>query len=83
MADFLMSTYLLTWNPRKSEEPHLKTMAQAFEAGVELKEEGRWSCGRRRRIRIGDRVFLLRQVSQNPGLVGSGWVACSSFRAPS
>jgi 5-methylcytosine-specific restriction enzyme A len=78
-----MSTYLLTWNPRKSQEPQLETWAKEFADDHRHSVVGRWSCGRRRDIEVGDRVFLLRQGTEQPGLVGSGWVERASFQAPS
>lgn len=43
----------------------------------------RWSSGNTKHIIVGDRVFLLRQGNNLPGLVGSGWVTKGSFQAPS
>jgi 5-methylcytosine-specific restriction protein A len=42
----------------------------------------RWSCGTTKRIRCGDRVFLLRQGEEPRGLVASGWIAKAPFAAP-
>jgi 5-methylcytosine-specific restriction protein A len=75
-----MSTYFLTWNPKRS------IAEEEFEAAIaDLKRgrvaKGHWSCGNNRSIVPGDRVFLLRQGSDHPGIVGSGWVTKGSFRA--
>jgi len=39
-----------------------------------------WSCGNRQDIQAGDRVFLLRQGPDLPGIIGSGWVTEGSQR---
>lgn len=59
-----MSTYLLTWKPKEPDE------------GLELDgEDWRWSCGNRKNIKVGERVFVLRQGKNSPGIVASGWVS--------
>jgi len=40
----------------------------------------RWSCGNNKNIQVRSRVFLLRQGSDHPGIVGSGWVTQGSFQ---
>lgn len=72
-----MQTYLLTWNPNKwawdtIDADYARARSQGF-------LDDRWSCGRSKRIRSGDRVFLLRQGQvprgQDPrGIVASGFV---------
>ncbi len=66
------STYLLTWNPKLFLFERFTEVAQQ----VENKGEAVyiWSTGTRRNVSIGDRVFLMRQGKNNPGLVGSGWI---------
>lgn len=74
-----MATYLFTWNPNKFNWYDIE------EDIVELKEEGwhynRWSCGRNKRINIGDRFYLIRLGNQvfNKGIVGSGVVTSRPF----
>lgn len=67
-----MSTFLLTWNPSKWHWDDLSDWA----AKVQRKGSASfgWSCGGTRRIRKGDRIFLLRQGVEPRGLIGSGWV---------
>ena len=65
-----MATYLLTWNPRK-------WPWQTFEDDYRnVREVGYldsgWSCGVTRRIKEGDRVFLLRQGSEPKGILAAG-----------
>ena len=62
--------YLLTWNPKRFAFPDLDKYAAQIE-----KEDlvvAPWSTGRRRTIQQGARVFLMRQGSDNPGMVGVG-----------
>lgn len=66
-----MPTYLLTWNPKRwhwwgdNLEDDFKKDGDVY--------FGRWSCGNSKSIRTDDRVFLLRQGKQSPGIVASGW----------
>lgn len=72
-----METFLLTWNPRRFPWNTLsEDVAQVQATGI---FEGSWSCGGTRRIRTGDRVFLIRLGKESPGLVGSGWAASSPY----
>ena len=66
-----MQTFLLTWNPRK-----WTWSALDVEYDLARKQgflDSRWSCGRSKRIRAGDRVFLLRQGQEPRGIVASGF----------
>lgn len=69
-----MNTYLLTWNPKRwhwdlaSDLAMLKTHAFF---------DGRWSCGRTKRIEPGDRLFLLRQGLEPRGILASGHATSS------
>ena len=64
-----MSTYLLTWKPGHPDDY------------VELDIRGwRWSCGNRKNIEPDDRVFVLRQGKDFPGIVASGWVTKGSHQ---
>jgi hypothetical protein len=67
------TTLLLTWNPNRFPFSKLEATAR------EVRERGEavygWNTGQRRaNVAVGDRVFLLRQVQEPKGLVGSGWV---------
>ena len=67
-----MKTFLLTWNPKK-------WLWSTLDADYDLaRKQGflddRWSCGRNKHIRSGDRVFLLRQGQEPRGIVASGIV---------
>ena len=41
-----------------------------------------WSCGNRKDIEPGDRLFLLRQGAEPRGIIGSGWASSKVFRGP-
>ena len=72
-----MSTYLLTWKPKNwSWEDFDRCVARS--ARNEIVERG-WSCGNRQDIQVGERVFLIRQGLDSPGLIGSGWVTEGSY----
>jgi 5-methylcytosine-specific restriction enzyme A len=77
-----MSTYLLTWNPKRSPNENLDKAVSKLKHGHPV-GDWRWSSGNNKHIMVGDRVFLLRQGNDLPGLVGSGWVTKGSFQAPS
>ncbi len=65
-----MATYLLTWNPNKWDwDDRKEDIQRQREKGY---VDGRWSCGTNKRIRKGDRIFLLRQGREPRGLVASG-----------
>ena len=42
--------------------------------------EDQWSCGNRKDIRPGDRLFLIRLGEEPRGIMGSGWATTSPFR---
>lgn len=74
-----MSTYLLTWNPKRSPNEDLESAVSKLNRGQPV-EDWSWSSGNSKNIVVGDRVFLLRQGNSFPGLVGSGWVTKGSFQ---
>jgi hypothetical protein len=69
-----MNTYLLTWNPTKSptDGPWLEQGGRDLAAGKPF--VGRWRTGNNKGIQIGNRVFMLRQGTDRPGIIGSGKV---------
>ena len=72
-----MPTYLLTWKPTRSPWDDIDDSIR------ELHAKGfchlRWSLGRRKRIEVGDRVFLLRQGSDRAGIIASGHALCEPY----
>src|SRR5437868_3737287 len=72
-----MSTFLLTWNPLRYPWAHLPRLLRLSSTGKSVHQ--RWSCGNNKSIQLGDRVFLLRQGTDHPGLIASGWVTKGSY----
>ncbi|HEX8354548.1 MAG TPA: hypothetical protein VF611_16705 [Pyrinomonadaceae bacterium] len=72
-----MSTYLLTWSPKKWRWTDLSGRIR------EIRKKGfciaDWSCGNNKSIAKGDRVFLLRQGEEPRGIVGAGWADSDSY----
>lgn len=73
-----MDTYLLTRNPKKSAQSWQTFARDAEEWERTGVFSGRWSCGHTRRIRRGDRVFLLQQGAEPRGIMASGRVTRGS-----
>lgn len=67
---FRMATWLLNWNP--AHFPWVRLASMASEIGAGRRATLSWSCGRTKRIQVGDRVFLMRVGSGSRGLVASG-----------
>ena len=72
-----MSTYLLTWSPKKWQWKDLSRRIS------EIKKKGYcvsdWSCGNNKSIAEGDRLFLLRQGEEPRGIVGAGWAESEPY----
>ena len=80
LEDDAHETFLLTWSPAGfSFEKFAEIARQVEEAG---KANCRWSTGQRTTFSVGDRVFLMRQGNDRPGIVGSGRMASEVFDAP-
>ena len=67
-----MPTYLLTWNPDRK---HRWDDLQALLKGGSKD----WSCGTRKSIPIGSRVFLLKQGPEPRGIVASGFTSSAVY----
>ncbi|GAC1475232.1 MAG: hypothetical protein NVSMB9_27250 [Isosphaeraceae bacterium] len=65
-------TYLLTWNPKRHAWANLEAEVRATTEG-RLVYRHRWSSGSTKRIRRGDRLFLLRQGVEPRGIMAAGW----------
>ena len=80
VEDDAHETFLLTWSPTGfSFEKFAEIARQVEETG---KANCRWSTGQRTTFSVGDRVFLMRQGKDRPGIVGSGRMASEVFDAP-
>lgn len=62
-------TYLLTWNPKRYPWKSLKSNIASLDTHGRLR--GNWSC-RTGQVKVGDRIFLLRQGEEPRGIVASG-----------
>jgi 5-methylcytosine-specific restriction protein A len=72
-----MSTYLLTWSPKKWRWTDLPgRIGEIRRKGFCVTD---WSCGNNKSIAEGDRVFLLRQGEEPRGIVGAGRAASAPF----
>lgn len=64
-----MDTYLLTWNPKQFKWNPNADVADIKKHGF---IDGSWSSGNTKRIKPGDRVYLLRQGLEPRGIMASG-----------
>lgn len=75
-----LNTYLFTWNPKKWQWIELdQNINQLNELGY---FERRWSCGNSKRIKKGDRIFLIRLGDDPKGIMGSGYAKSTYYKAP-
>ena len=72
-----MSTYLLTWSPKKWQWKDLSRRISEIKRKSYCVTD--WSCGNNKSIVKGDRVFLLRQGEEPRGIVGAGWAESASY----
>ena len=77
MASPSMTTYLFAWNPTRWDWTYLR------DSIAEVRENGycseRWSCGVTKKIRTGDRAFLVKLGDEPRGIVASGWVTSDVY----
>lgn len=73
-----VSTYLLTWNPAKYSWDDIDNCIH--EISVHGHFNRYWSCGRSKKLRPGDRFFLLRQKIEPRGIVASGYVTSEPYK---
>jgi 5-methylcytosine-specific restriction protein A len=67
-----MNTYLFTWNPKQWTWEDLALRANDSASGKIVAE--RWSChANAKRIKKGDRAFLIRLGEEPKGIIASGW----------
>lgn len=75
-----MNTFLFSWNPTKW---NWKTLEEDINT---LKNTGyfteRWSVASHRKIKIGDRGFLIKLGEFPKGIIASGYVSSIPFQAP-
>ena len=74
-----MATYLLTWNPHKWPWKNFEAAYRSIRQ-VGYLDSG-WSCGVTRRIKEGDRLFLLRQGIEPKGILAAGIATSIPYEA--
>lgn len=75
MVEDLMSTnWLITWNPAKWQWPGdmLPKISRRSMSGEIIAGDQSWSVSNTKRVQLGDKVYLMRQGRNQPGLVASG-----------
>ncbi len=72
-----MSAYLLVWNPKVWSWPRRKQDFKKFTKDGTLSFS--WSCGNRRTLPIGNRVFMLKLGETPKGIIGSGWTVSEPY----
>jgi 5-methylcytosine-specific restriction protein A len=75
-----MRTFLLNWNPKQWPWDYIHdSISKIADEGF---VDDHWSCGNRRDIDIGDRIFLIRLRVEPRGLIASGHVTSQVFDGP-
>lgn len=76
-----MATYLIIWNPKRWWKWEDRRDLQGCIAKIEEQGycEDRWSCGSTKKIRQGDRLFLMRLGEDPKGIVGSGFATSDVY----
>jgi len=70
-----LKTYLLTWSPPRYNWQRLPYLAHLSAQGWPVPHD--WPCQNTKRIREGDRFFLLRKSPKPIGIMGSGFILSS------
>ena len=65
-----MNTYLLVWNPKHWDWKSLAQESEQTKRGLPV--AGEWSCANRK-VREGDRLFLIKVGVEPKGIMASGW----------
>lgn len=79
-SDINISTFLITWNSQKWDWTDLQESIEHLDnVGYKVR---RWSCGKSKNIKKGDRVFLVRLGEEPKGIMGSGYAKSSCYIAP-
>ena len=72
-----MNTYLFAWNPKKWNWKNLEKKIEQIEKRGSANEK--WSVISHRKIKRGDRAFLMRLGQEPKGIIGSGIVVTAPF----
>ena len=72
-----MSHYLLAWNPKRWSWDEIDELSLKVEKGQSVTR--RWSCGNSKRIKPGDRVFIICLGEEPRGIFASGIVIIGPY----
>ena len=72
------NAFLFTWNPEKWSWPHLRKSIQEIERNGKTKEA--WVCQSHKKVKIGDKAFLIRLGVEPKGICASGIIVRDGFR---
>ena len=75
-----VAMYLLCWNPKTWPWINLEDQVATTACGRPVDDF--WSCGNTKRIRVGDRLFLLKQGVEPRGIMAAGWATSPSDDRP-
>ena len=73
-----MNTYLLAYNPKRWQWTDLKQMSLEVRSGKIVSD--RWGTGSSRKIRKGDRFFMIQLGEQPKGIFASGNTTCDCYQ---
>jgi hypothetical protein len=77
MPNESLKTFLFAWNPVKYPWPEIGEQCQQLKAGKKIIES--WSCASHKKVRPGDRAFLVLVGAEPRGIFGSGYMASEPF----
>jgi len=72
-----MNTYLFLWNPERW--PWTTLEQDIKEMNLTGQYSGRWSCGNRKSIQSGDRIFILKVGKAPKGIIAAGFATSEPF----
>jgi hypothetical protein len=75
-----MRNFIMTWNPTLW--PWDKLNDQIKQLGTSGKVEEPWSCGNRKDLPVGSRVFLFKQGEKSKGIIGAGFTLSEPKEEP-
>lgn len=74
-----MNTYLFVWNPKQWHWEDLALRANESASGKIVRDQ--WSCHANfKRIKKGDRAYLIRLGEEPRGIIASGWITSAPHR---
>lgn len=72
-----MKTYLLAWSTKRSQWDDLPEVAEDVKVGKN--KAIRWSCGKSKKLKRGDGVFLIKLGEKPKGIFASGYIVRDSY----